>query len=207
MTTRERVGAWLRLAPVAGVILLIATPVFAQKVTLGAKSNTANGTGNNDNGRQGFITVAEDPSGATSLFYFLMWSVGSVNYELDGFGQIPSTSVQFTAKTAMSLNVDTGAVPDFFNELCFVDTSTQNSGCSSPQPPVLTMNLRKNGLTVEEDEFTETIKFLSGSGFHQTNSEGFNSATGMATIADQSFPTMSGAIGVSRGGVIIMTKP
>ena len=77
-------------------------------------SHSSVGFGTNDNGRSATINVFQDPSGApTILFYFVSWSVGSVNYEEDGFGNIPSSVVQFVASNSVSLNVDLSTVEGF----------------------------------------------------------------------------------------------
>ena len=209
MTRQNRYFVWLQLTVITAAMLFAAMPSSAQQITrFGGHSHSTNASGTNHNGRSAFVSVSQDPSGVpTSLFYFVMWSVGSVNYEQHGFGNIPNNAVRFVASSTVSLKVDLSTVSGFFSELCVLDSNSGNFMCSAAQAPVITMNLHRNHLMMDVSNTEETFKFASGSTFHASFSEDSNSAAGSASIADQSFPNMSGSIGVLRSrGITVTTR-
>jgi hypothetical protein len=207
MTTRNKPIAWLALAAIAGAMLLAAMPASAQQVGFNT-STFARGDTCNENGRCSLIQLFEgkSPGGTDFLTYEMSWVIDPIAYDLTGAGFIPATTVHFSGKTALALNVDTSTVPGFFSQLCFFNNSTQESGCSSPsQLPVVIMNIQQTGFETERGTSSTFFNVLNFSDhIKQTFTD--TSATGSASIGDQSFPNEFAFLGIAQDVVIDITR-
>ena len=198
--------AWLAVAAIAGVMLLPPIPSFAQKVVRF-----------NSHGTFGLIQDCQDvtcntiqvneggSSGAPQAFllYDVSWFSDPILYSLDGNGEIPVSDVHFSAQTAVSLNVDTSTVSGFSSQLCFFNTSTGESGCSQ-ELPVVTMNLHSTSFLTTQDATSATTTFLN-SKLHEVGTSIRNSATGTASIDNQSFSNVNAFIGIGQNMDITVT--
>lgn len=208
MATHNEFAWRLALAAITCAILLAAMPASAQTaVKFGGTSSVADAFGCNDNGRCVFLNVTEGRSAGVLtalLFYDMSWFIDPIQFDLSGFGNIPTSTLQITDKKTASLNVDTSTVSGFMSNLCSFNVSTgEFLGCS-PQFPVVTLNLHntRQFTTLGTNTFTDT--FLN-TRFHSEGTFSFVSATGGVTIADQSFANVGGDIGTGQNQFVSIT--
>src|SRR6266581_2735193 len=178
------IKASLLFAAMVGVML--ALPSSAQRVVrFGGKSSFGSVQDCRGDRCVG-VDVHQGISNGTTialLIYEVDWFIDPVRYSLSGFGEIPVSDVQFTASTAVSLNVDTSTVPGFTGQLCFFNISTGENGCSQ-QLPIVTTDLHSNRLTTFRISGSGTSNYMS-SIIHEAGTASSTSATGTASIADQ----------------------